>query len=105
MEPIVANMANTYPNVTFLGVNVNSLMSVVDANCAQQMPTFLFLKGGTRVDIVVGANPSQLQQTLGRHTWFAEYTGQRRTVAPYTVAGDIDNKTLLDSRLNYPGRV
>ncbi|KAB1201932.1 hypothetical protein CJ030_MR8G006749 [Morella rubra] len=46
---------------------VNSLMSVVDANCVQQTPTFLFLKGGTRVDIVVGANPSQLQQTLGRH--------------------------------------
>ncbi|KAB1201929.1 Thioredoxin H-type 2 [Morella rubra] len=68
MEQTFANLASTYSTLTFLRVELQEQMGIVNANCLNQTPTFLFFKGGKRVDTVIGAIPAQLQQTVQRHS-------------------------------------
>jgi thioredoxin 1 len=48
-------------------VDVDELDDVAEREEISAMPTFLFYKGGSRVDIVVGASESKLMATIEKH--------------------------------------
>uniref|UniRef100_A0A2P2QLV9 Thioredoxin n=1 Tax=Rhizophora mucronata TaxID=61149 RepID=A0A2P2QLV9_RHIMU len=67
ISPILAELAKKMPNVTFLKVDVDELMSVAQDWAVEAMPTFMFLKEGKIVDKVIGARKELLLQTVAKH--------------------------------------
>ncbi|KAK9165416.1 hypothetical protein Scep_000613 [Stephania cephalantha] len=67
IAPFLADLAKKLPNVMFLKVDVDELKTVAGDWAVEAMPTFVFLKGGTIVDKVVGAKKEELQQTIAKH--------------------------------------
>ncbi|KAK9164254.1 hypothetical protein Syun_005156 [Stephania yunnanensis] len=67
IAPLLADLAKKLPNVMFLKVDVDELKTVAEDWAVEAMPTFVFLKGGTIVDKVVGAKKEELQQTIAKH--------------------------------------
>nr|AEI69284.1 thioredoxin h 1-2 [Galega orientalis] len=67
IAPILAEIAKTLPNVTFLKVDVDELKTVAEEWAIEAMPTFLFLKEGKLVDKVVGAQKETLQLAISKH--------------------------------------
>ncbi|KAI3420631.1 Thioredoxin domain-containing protein [Psidium guajava] len=67
IAPFLAELARRFPSVLFLKVDVDELKQVAQEWAVEAMPTFVFMKGGTVVDKVVGAKKDDLQQTIARH--------------------------------------
>ncbi|PKA46943.1 Thioredoxin H-type 2 [Apostasia shenzhenica] len=67
IAPIFAELAKKFPNVIFLKVDVDELKSVARDWAIEAMPTFIFLKEGTIVDKIVGANKDDLPKKIGLH--------------------------------------
>ncbi|ONK75738.1 uncharacterized protein A4U43_C03F20020 [Asparagus officinalis] len=56
MAPIVSELAKKFTDVLFLKVDVDELKTVAQDWAIEAMPTFVFVKEGTIIDKVVGAN-------------------------------------------------
>ncbi|KAF8732075.1 hypothetical protein HU200_016031 [Digitaria exilis] len=54
-------MAPVFPHVVFLKVDIDELRDVAEEYNVQGMPTFHFVKGGEKIDIVVGAKKDELR--------------------------------------------
>ncbi|KAJ8513030.1 hypothetical protein OPV22_003464 [Ensete ventricosum] len=67
IAPIFAELAKKYPFVIFLKVDVDELKSVAQDWAIEAMPTFIFLKEGTIVDKIVGAQKEELQRKIELH--------------------------------------
>ncbi|XP_039053263.1 thioredoxin H1-like isoform X2 [Hibiscus syriacus] len=67
MAPILSDLAKKMPQVLFLKVDVDELPSVAQDWAIEAMPTFIFLKGGSIVDKVMGARKDELQQKIELH--------------------------------------
>ncbi|RRT35636.1 hypothetical protein B296_00038277 [Ensete ventricosum] len=75
IAPIFAELAKKYPFVIFLKVDVDELkkkkkmqwQSVAQDWAIEAMPTFIFLKEGTIVDKIVGAQKEELQRKIELH--------------------------------------
>ncbi|KAK8512527.1 hypothetical protein V6N13_082926 [Hibiscus sabdariffa] len=68
MAPILAELAKKLPHVLFLKVDVDELATVAQDWEIEAMPTFIFLKDGSRlIDKVVGANKNELQMKTELH--------------------------------------
>jgi len=67
IAPVFESLAKQYPNVNFLKCDVDAARDVASRYSISAMPTFIFLKGSTKVDQVRGANKSALESTLSRH--------------------------------------
>ncbi|XP_074315803.1 thioredoxin H1-like [Silene latifolia] len=68
VAPGVAELANMYPNVRFLKVDVDDLPDVARAWNVRAMPTFTFLKNGEKVDEVVGATKVALEDAIEKYS-------------------------------------
>ncbi|KAL3723775.1 hypothetical protein ACJRO7_035877 [Eucalyptus globulus] len=63
----LAELAEKFPNVLFLKVDVDELKTVAQEWAVKAMPTFMFVKGGEIVDRVEGRQEDQLRMTLAKH--------------------------------------
>ncbi|KAI4306980.1 hypothetical protein L6164_030214 [Bauhinia variegata] len=57
-----SDLANKYPHILFLGVDVDDLAELSTSWDISATPTFYFLKDGREIDKLVGADKSQLHK-------------------------------------------
>ncbi|XP_020257566.1 thioredoxin H1 [Asparagus officinalis] len=67
MAPIVSELAKKFTDVLFLKVDVDELKTVAQDWAIEAMPTFVFVKEGTIIDKVVGANKVDLPKKIEMH--------------------------------------
>ncbi|KAI4382553.1 hypothetical protein MLD38_008504 [Melastoma candidum] len=67
MEPAVNELAEKFPDVEFIKIDVDKLENVATQFEVEAMPTFLFVRNGAVVDRIVGANKSELQKKVVLH--------------------------------------
>jgi thioredoxin 1 len=74
IEPMIVNLAEQYPEVKFLKVDVEELSTVCGG--VETLPTFIFIKDGKQVSdlMVTGTKMDLLRQNLAR------FTGQTEAV-------------------------
>lgn len=64
LAPTFEDIANAYPRVQVLKINVDSLPSVAAAFNVSSLPTILFIRDGAVVDKVVGAKRDEIAHKL-----------------------------------------
>jgi len=75
IEPTYVDLARQYPNVNFLKCDVDEAKPIANLYSISAMPTFIFLKGSTKVDQVRGPNRTALQQALRTHSTGSPLSG------------------------------
>ncbi|EGN93110.1 hypothetical protein SERLA73DRAFT_189950 [Serpula lacrymans var. lacrymans S7.3] len=84
IAPTFESLSKQYKNVNFLKCDVDAARDVASKYSVSAMPTFIFLKGTTKVDQVRGANKSGLEDALKRHSSGAStgaaFTGKGQTL-------------------------
>ena len=56
LSPVFENIANTYPHVLVLKVNVDAVGSLASQFAVASLPTIVFIRHGKEVDRVIGAD-------------------------------------------------
>ncbi|KNE67782.1 thioredoxin [Allomyces macrogynus ATCC 38327] len=64
ISPIFERLSTETKGVTFLKCDVDEQAEVAQEFGIRAMPTFMFFKGGEKVDEIVGANPGKLQTAI-----------------------------------------
>lgn len=67
IAPFFSSLSDSIDNVVFLKVDVDDNPDTAAKYSVSAMPTFLFIKGGTVVDRLMGANPQRLQELIDEH--------------------------------------
>jgi len=67
IAPAYESLSNQYTSVNFLKCDVDAAFEVARVYSISAMPTFIFLKGSTKVDQLKGASKSALETTLRKH--------------------------------------
>ncbi|KAJ4964947.1 hypothetical protein NE237_016796 [Protea cynaroides] len=67
IAPVLAELAQKLPGVTFLKVDIAELKSVATDWGVQGTPSLMFLKEGKIVDKIVGPNKDELKQKIQFH--------------------------------------
>ncbi|OCH96430.1 thioredoxin-domain-containing protein [Obba rivulosa] len=82
IAPTFEALAKQYTSVNFLKCDVDATRDVASMYRVTAMPTFVFLKGSTKVDEVRGANRALLENTLKKHVSGASgaFTGKGQTL-------------------------
>ncbi|KAF9454155.1 thioredoxin-domain-containing protein [Macrolepiota fuliginosa MF-IS2] len=97
IAPTFEALSKKYTNVNFLKCDVDAARDVASLYSVSAMPTFIFLKGSTKIDQVKGADRNALESTLRKHATSstAAFTGAGRTLggdqAPNDMARDVKN--------------
>ncbi|KAJ7110072.1 thioredoxin-domain-containing protein [Mycena epipterygia] len=68
IAPAFERLSKQYPNVNFFKCDVDAAQDVAAQYQVSAMPTFIFLKGSTKVDQVRGANQPELESAVRRHS-------------------------------------
>ncbi|XP_060675586.1 thioredoxin H4-1 isoform X1 [Ziziphus jujuba] len=66
IAPTYCEIANKYPSIIFLTVDVDELAELSSSWNVKATPTFFFLKDGRQLDKVVGANKKDLQRKTAK---------------------------------------
>ncbi|KAK1309791.1 Thioredoxin H2-1 [Acorus calamus] len=64
IEPVIKEFAAKFTDVTFAKIDIDELPSVAEEWMVEAVPTFVFVKKGTEVDKVVGANKEELEKKI-----------------------------------------
>nr|KAJ8084489.1 mitochondrial thioredoxin [Marasmius tenuissimus] len=95
IAPTFESLSKQYKNVNFLKCDVDAAKDVAQVYRISAMPTFIFLKGDTKVDQVKGANKAGIEDALRRHSSGSSsgaFSGKGQTLgggsAPANVDGD-----------------
>mmetsp|Transcript_9233 Transcript_9233/g.14209 ORF Transcript_9233/g.14209 Transcript_9233/m.14209 type:complete len:124 (+) Transcript_9233:32-403(+) len=64
ISPVFEALAQEYPNVFFIKVDVDKVPSIKNILSVWAMPTFAFLQNGVKVGSFMGANETQLRRGL-----------------------------------------
>jgi len=67
IAPKYEALAKEYTGVQFLKCDVDACQDVARAYSITAMPSFVFIKNGTKVDVVRGADPRALESTIKKH--------------------------------------
>lgn len=67
IAPLFRELSDAMPNVVFVKVDVDDNPDTAAKYSVSAMPTFVFIKGGTVVDRLMGANPARLQELIDQH--------------------------------------
>ncbi|RDB29300.1 Peptide-N(4)-(N-acetyl-beta-glucosaminyl)asparagine amidase [Hypsizygus marmoreus] len=93
IAPTFESLSKQYKNVNFLKCDVDAAKDIATRYAVSAMPTFIFLKGGVKVDQVRGANKAALEDAVRRHSGPASssaFTGKGQTLgggpAPIDIA-------------------
>lgn len=65
--PIYTSLAEKYPKVVFLKVDIDDARDVAARWNISSVPTFFFVKNGKEVDSVVGADKNTLEMKIAQH--------------------------------------
>lgn len=65
IAPIYHKLAEEHPNIGFGKVNVDEVEDLSAKFEIQAMPTFVFFKGGKKIDSMAGANDGKLKEKIG----------------------------------------
>ncbi|CAG5115837.1 unnamed protein product [Candidula unifasciata] len=64
IAPQLEKWAEEFDDVIFIKVDVDENDEAAEAYAIQAMPTFLFFKGGVKIDEVVGANQDKIREKI-----------------------------------------
>mmetsp|Transcript_39911 Transcript_39911/g.82988 ORF Transcript_39911/g.82988 Transcript_39911/m.82988 type:complete len:173 (+) Transcript_39911:141-659(+) len=64
IAPLFKELSEKMSNIVFLKVDVDENPDTAAKYNVSAMPTFVFIKGGTVVDRLMGANPARLEELL-----------------------------------------
>ncbi|KAK1263142.1 Thioredoxin H2-1 [Acorus gramineus] len=64
IEPVIKQFAAKFTDVTFAKIDIDELRSVAKEWKVEAVPTFVFVKQGTEVGKVVGANKEELEKKI-----------------------------------------
>lgn len=64
IAPVYEELAKKFTKVTFLKVDVDESETIASKFSVQSLPTFVFLKNGTEVTRIEGADPNRIIQVL-----------------------------------------
>ncbi|XP_061354651.1 TPR repeat-containing thioredoxin TDX [Gastrolobium bilobum] len=67
ISPLYTSLAEKYPKVVFLKVDIDEARDVAARWNISSVPTFFFVKNGKEVDSVVGADKSALERKIAQH--------------------------------------
>jgi thioredoxin 1 len=67
IAPAYEALSNQYTSVNFFKCDVDKAFEVARVYAISAMPTFIFLKGSTKVDQLKGASKTGLETTLQKH--------------------------------------
>jgi len=65
--PVIEKMAGEMKDVVFLKVDVDESEDLAAEYSVQAMPTFVFLKNGSKVDSFSGANEAKLRELITKN--------------------------------------
>ncbi|KAJ7293717.1 thioredoxin-domain-containing protein [Mycena rebaudengoi] len=68
IAPVFEKLSKQYSNVNFFKCDVDAAQDVATLYSVSAMPTFIFLKGSTKVDQVRGADRAGIESALRRHS-------------------------------------
>ncbi|KAF8701244.1 hypothetical protein AX14_000513 [Amanita brunnescens Koide BX004] len=91
IAPVYESLSKQYTSVNFLKCDVDAARDVASRYSISAMPTFIFLRGSTKVDQVRGANKSALESALSRHasgTDSGVFTGTGQRVGDSSSSGN-----------------
>ncbi|KAF8665252.1 hypothetical protein AX16_000274 [Volvariella volvacea WC 439] len=99
IAPVFEALSRQYKNVNFLKCDVDAAPDVAKQYSVTAMPTFIFLKGSTKVDQIRGANKAGLEDAVRKHaaSSTAAFSGRGQTLgggpAPVDVSHEV-NQTI-----------
>ncbi|TDL28052.1 thioredoxin-like protein [Rickenella mellea] len=106
IAPTFEALAKQYKNVNFLKCDVDATPDVAAMYSVSAMPTFVFLKGNTKVDVVRGVNRSALEENVRKYSsgspagqTTGAFSGKGQTLGgtqPSPIAGAVDGVTNLN---------
>lgn len=67
IAPVVASLATKYTDAVFVKVDVERLRETAQHFDIRAMPTFLFFRGGMKIDSFSGANAALLEETVKKN--------------------------------------
>ncbi|KAL1824558.1 hypothetical protein DCAR_0312631 [Daucus carota subsp. sativus] len=67
MEPALRGMADKYPNVDFIKIDVDELSDVAREFGVQAMPTLVLMKQGKEIERIIGAKTAELESKINKH--------------------------------------
>ncbi|CAL1694096.1 unnamed protein product [Somion occarium] len=91
IAPVFEALSKKYTNVNFLKCDVDKAKDVAAHYGVTAMPTFVFLKGSTKVDQVRGADRNALQATVEK--WAGSSTGSVFSGKGHTLGGSSSSST------------
>ena len=91
IAPIFEQLAAKYPNVVFLKVDVDKCPDSGAANGVTAMPTFVFFRNATKIDMQRGGDPAALEQKIQKWNT-AEEAEEKSPVKGYMDLSSFINK-------------
>ncbi|KAJ7070898.1 thioredoxin-domain-containing protein [Mycena amicta] len=96
IAPLFESLSKDFKDVNFLKVDTDAVPDVPVFYQVATMPTFIFLKGSTKVDQVKGADRAGLESTLRRHASGASsqsgsFSGKGQTLGGPTAPTDLSH--------------
>ncbi|GMI90149.1 thioredoxin 2, THIOREDOXIN H2, Arabidopsis thioredoxin h2 [Hibiscus trionum] len=67
MEPAIEEYANTFTDVEFIKIDVDTLADVAGDYKVEAMPTFVLIKKGSEVARLMGAKKTELRKLIEKH--------------------------------------
>jgi len=94
IAPTFEALSKQHPTVNFLKCDVDAVPDVAQTYAVAAMPTFVFLKGSTKVDQVKGADKSVLTNTVRKHATSSgggpgSFSGKGQTLGGSPAAPDV----------------
>ncbi|KAG2445112.1 hypothetical protein HYH02_008979 [Chlamydomonas schloesseri] len=70
IAPVFSSLSNKYPDVKFVKIDIDNgaLGNTVNDHSITGVPTFVYYKGGRRVESFSGARPDMLESLIQKHT-------------------------------------